>query len=98
MSTASLRRAPASDRPKIRANRASSGYRYFGKTQSKLTISTQLAPLPAGYLSRNLSAPLAWSIAYTEIVSDFSPVATRNLPLGSIANPRGWRTVGVLDR
>src|ERR1700694_4436743 len=33
-----------------------------------------------------------------EIVSDFSPVATRNLPLGSMANPRGWRSVGVLDK
>ena len=31
--------------------------------QSKLTISTQLAPLPAGYFCSSLSAPLAGSIA-----------------------------------
>src|SRR6266446_3591658 len=32
------------------------------------------------------------------MVSDFSPEATRNLPLGSIANPRGCFSVGALER
>jgi hypothetical protein len=32
------------------------------------------------------------------MVSDFSPEATRNRPLGSIANPRGCFSVGVLPR
>src|SRR6266498_1109047 len=32
------------------------------------------------------------------MVSDFSPEATRNLPLGSIANPRGCFSVGALQR
>ena len=45
--------------------------------QSKLTISTQFAPLPTGYLPTGFSAPLPASIAYTDAVSDFSPVATR---------------------
>ena len=40
--------------------------------------------------------PLEPSIAYTEIVSDFSPDATRYLPEGSIAKPRGCFSVGVL--
>jgi hypothetical protein len=32
------------------------------------------------------------------MVSDFSPVAIRNLPFGSILNPRGCFSVGVLPR
>src|SRR5258708_12907376 len=32
------------------------------------------------------------------MVYDFSPEATRNLPLGSIANPRGCFSVGALER
>src|SRR6266851_3952476 len=32
------------------------------------------------------------------MVSDFSPEATRNLPLGSIANPRGCFSGGALER
>src|SRR5439155_23947963 len=54
--------------------------------QSKPTISTQFAPFPAGTFCRSLSAPLAGSIAETEIVSDFSPEATRNCPPGQVAN------------
>src|SRR5205823_6989584 len=33
------------------------------RRQSKLTISTQLAPLPAGYFWSSRRAPLPWSIA-----------------------------------
>jgi hypothetical protein len=54
------------------------------RRQSKLTISTQLAPFPTGYFWSSLRPPLDWSIAYTESVSDFSPAAIRNLPFGSI--------------
>src|SRR5205085_186253 len=50
------------------------------------TISTQFDPLPVGYFCRNSSAPLAGSIAYTEIVSDFSPDAIKYFPLASIAS------------
>src|SRR5439155_22724953 len=62
------------------------------------TISTQFAPLPAGYLPISLSPPVAPSIAYEEIVGDCSPDTTRYRPVGSMAKPRGCFSVGVLPR
>jgi hypothetical protein len=34
---------------------------------------TQFAPFPVGTRSIKLSVPVAWSIAYSEIFSDFCP-------------------------
>src|SRR5205823_5484018 len=67
------------------------------RAYSVATISTQFEPFPLGYRSRNAGA--AWEpIAYTEIVSDFSPETTRYLPAGSIAKPRGCFSVEMLPR
>src|SRR5436305_13265676 len=68
----------------------------FWRVYSNETISTQFAPLPVGYFPISFSAPESLSIAYDEIVSDFSPETTTYRPLGSMAKPRGCFSVGVL--
>jgi hypothetical protein len=38
------------------------------------------------------------SIEYTASMSDFSPETTMNWPVGSMLNPRGYFSVGVLSK
>ena len=69
------------------------------KVHSKLTISTQLAPFPVGYLLSNLSArrwPGRWRRQRS--FPTFPRSRRGTCPSGSMANPRGRRSVGVLDR
>src|SRR5262249_31349303 len=54
--------------------------------------------LAGGIASDQFEAPFSASIAYDESVSDFSPATTTKRPVGSMANPRGCFSVGVLPR